>query len=302
MALQTVQPGILAPVPQVGRYLFFLLHPVPTDTLRASLRRLAAMADGGSVVAGLGQACAQALGVSIEGLHDLPVFEGPGVQVPATPAALCCWLRGRDRGALLHLGRQLEGALAPAFGLTRVVDAFRHGRGPNGHGRDLTGYEDGTENPQGRAARAAAIVRGQGDGLDGASLMAVQVWRHDLDAFDAMPRAAQDNMIGRRRDDNEELDDAPPSAHVKRTAQEDFAPPAFMLRRSMPWTDGRQAGLVFVAFGKSLAAFEAQMRRMAGLDDGIADALWRISSPLTSASFWCPPLRDGRLDLRRLGC
>jgi hypothetical protein len=33
-----------------------------------------------------------------------------------------------------------------------------------------------------------------------------------------------------------------------------------------------QAGLMFVAFGKSHDAFEAQMRRMAGLDDGILDA------------------------------
>ena len=187
-----------------------------------------------------------------------------------------------------------------AFQLERVVDGFRYGRGPSGHGRDLTGYEDGTENPQGRDARAAALVHGQGEGMDGASLMAVQIWTHDLDAFEAMPPAAQDDMIGRRRSDNEELDEAPASAHVKRTAQESFTPEAFVLRRSMPWAEGSQAGLVFVAFGKSLDAFEAQMRRMAGLEDGITDALFQISQPVTSASFWCPPLRDGQLDWRRL--
>jgi len=31
----------------------------------------------------------------------------------------------------------------------------------------------------------------------------------------------QDNTIGRRRRDNDELDEAPASAHVKRTAQEE---------------------------------------------------------------------------------
>ena len=303
VTVHKTQPGILAPVPPAGRYVFFSLTPsVPAPRVRDGLQRLAALVDGKAVVAGLGPTCLQALGARVPGLHELAAISNLGIEVPSTPAALCCWLRGSDRGDLLLLSRQLEKALAPAFELTRVTDGFRHGRGPNGHGRDLTGYEDGTENPTGRDARAAAVAHGQGDGLDGASFMAVQLWTHDLDAFDAMPSQAQDHMIGRRRSDNEELDDAPASAHVKRTAQESFTPEAFVLRRSMPWAEGGQAGLVFVAFGKSLAAFEAQMRRMAGLEDGITDALFQIAKPVTSASFWCPPLRDGRLDLRHLGC
>ena len=74
-----------------------------------------------------------------------------------------------------------------------------------------------------------------------------------------------------------------------------------MLRRSMPWMMSMQAGLMFVAFGKSLDAFEAQMRRMAGQEDGIVDAMFRISRPVNGAYFWCPPMRDGKLDLRQLG-
>ena len=88
---------------------------------------------------------------------------------------------------------------------------------------------------------------------------------------------------------------------MKRTAQESFDPEAFVLRRSMPWMASMQAGLMFVAFGKSLQAFEQQMRRMAGHDDGIVDAMFKISRPVTGAYFWCPPMREGRLDLRRLG-
>ena len=108
-------------------------------------------------------------------------------------------------------------------------------------------------------------------------------------------------MMGRRRSDNEELDDAPDSAHVKRTAQESFAPESFVLRRSMPWVAGAQAGLMFVAFGKSFDAFEAILRRMVGLEDGLVDALFGISRPISSAYFWCPPMLGGRLDLRQLG-
>ena len=131
--------------------------------------------------------------------------------------------------------------------------------------------------------------------------MAVQQWLHDFAAFDALGEARQDDSIGLRRSDNAELEDAPASAHVKRTAQEGFAPEAFVLRRSMPWSAGKQAGLVFVAFGKSFDAFEAQMRRMAGLDDGITDALFAFSKPVSGAYFWCPPLRGGWLNLAALG-
>jgi putative iron-dependent peroxidase len=36
---------------------------------------------------------------------------------------------------------------------------------------------------------------------------------------------------------------------------------------------------------------------MSGLEDGIVDGLYRISTPLTGGYYWCPPLKDGRLDL-----
>ena len=180
--------------------------------------------------------------------------------------------------------------------LCEVLDAFRHGAGD-----DLTGYEDGTENPEGEKAVEAAIVGGRGDALDGSSFVAVQQWVHDLERFDAMPAEEQDHTIGRRRSDNEEIEEAPPSAHVKRTAQEEFDPEAFVLRRSMPWADDSWEGLVFVSFGKSVDAFEALLNRMVGIDDGVTDALFRFTRPVTGSYFWCPPLKNGRLNLDALG-
>jgi porphyrinogen peroxidase len=300
---QLYQPGILEPVPPVARYVVFNLATSGVDdqAIREALARLSPLANGSDVVLGIGPSMVEALGASIPGLHPFPDFSGPGVKVPATPGTLWCWVRGDDLGDLLHLTRRVQKALAPVFVVRHVVDAFRHSLGESGHGRDLTGYEDGTENPQGEAAEEAAFAHGQGEGLDGASYVAVQQWVHDLDAFDALASEDQDHHFGRRRSDNEEIEDSPTWAHVKRTAQESFEPPAFILRRSMPWMMSMQAGLMFVAFGKSLDAFEAQMRRMAGHDDGVIDAMFRISKPVSGAYFWCPPMREGKLDLRRLG-
>ena len=138
---------------------------------------------------------------------------------------------------------------------------------------------------------------GRGAGLDGSSFAAVQQWVHDLARFESFGAAGQDETIGRRRSDNEEMEDAPLAAHVKRTEQEAFDPPAYLVRRSMPWADATREGLVFVAFGRRLETFEVLLRRMAGADDGIVDRLFRFTRPVTGAFFWCPPVAAGRLDL-----
>jgi putative iron-dependent peroxidase len=245
-------------------------------------------------VLGIGPSLAKALGVQVPGLREFPDLSREGVKVPSTPGTLWCWIRGDDLGDLLQLTRKVQKALAPAFVAHHVVDAFRHSWSGT-HGKDLTGFEDGTENPEGEAAIGAAFAP------DGSSYVAVQQWVHDLDAFEQLSDELANHSIGRHRVTNEELEDSPQSAHVKRTAQESFDPEAFVLRRSMPWMISMQAGLMFVAFGKSFDAFEAQMRRMAGFDDGITDALFTISKPVNGAYYWCPPMRGGQLDLRLLG-
>ncbi|HET7008209.1 MAG TPA: hypothetical protein VFK65_22110 [Candidatus Binatia bacterium] len=82
----------------------------------------------------------------------------------------------------------------------------------------------------------------------------------------------QDNAIRRRRSNNKELTDAPASAHVTRTRKNVFPPEAqpTAVHALGRWRCG---GLNFVAFGKSFDAFEAQLTRVVGAEEGIADAL-----------------------------
>jgi putative iron-dependent peroxidase len=207
-----------------------------------------------------------------------------------------CWLRGTDQGDLFHQAHRITALLVEGFVANDCIDTYKYGSG-----LDLTGYEDGTENPINQAAVDAAIVSGKGPGLDGSSFVAMQQWLHNFDSFGAMSEIQADNSIGRRLKDNVELEDAPESAHVKRTAQESFKPEAFMLRRSMPWSStDTKGGLFFSAFGTSVNAFEAQLARMIGDEDGITDALFEFSRPVSGSYFWCPPLHKGRLDLRAI--
>jgi putative iron-dependent peroxidase len=288
------QPGILEPIPAQGRYLSCQLRVGARP--KTVLRRLGSQADGLSTVVALGASLVRQLDAEIPGLRTFCGIQGARIKLPATPTDLLIWLRGTDRGHLLIRGRHIETLLAPAFDVSDITDAFNHD-----NGKDLTGYEDGTENPEGDKALAAAFLPESAGLLAGSSFMAVQRWRHHMSRFEAMPREQQDQTFGRTHDTNEEIDDAPESAHVKRTAQESFDPEAFVLRRSMPWAEGNEGGLVFTAFGHSFDAFEALLRRMSGAEDGLTDALFTFTEPETGAYFWCPPVHEGLIDLRAVG-
>ncbi len=294
MDMTQAQAGILAANPAVARFLTFNIYT--SDALQNCLQELKDLVDGENLVIGLGQSLVLALGKSVDGLRSFPAISAAGLDIPATPTALWCWLRGTDRGELFHQTRLIESLLTPAFTLCDCIDSFTFDEN-----RDLSGYEDGTENPQGEDAINAAIVKDKGPGLDGSSFVAVQQWLHDFDTLDAMSSEQQDDCIGRHIKDNEEFDEAPESAHVKRTAQESFQPEAFILRHSMPWTSDIEGGLVFVAFGHSFDAFEMILSRMSGNEDGIQDGLFSFTHPISGSYFWCPPMKGSSLDLSLLG-
>lgn len=292
--MKNTQPGILAPISAFSRYLEFSC--IPEMDVTDVLRELASMKVDEDFVIGFGPGLVQKFGGSIGQLRPFPALSGPGCEIPSTQSDIWCCIRGADRGAVFRKARDVANRIGAGFRQTRLVDGFKYDAG-----LDLTGYEDGTENPEGDLAVKAAILAGSGDALDGSSFVAIQQWVHDLDGFERRPQKDRDNIIGRRRSDNFELEDAPEFAHVKRTAQESFDPEAFVVRRSMPWADTNGEGLLFVAYGNSFDAFEAQLRRMVGLEDGILDGLFRFTRPISGGYYWCPPVSDGHLNLAAIG-
>ncbi len=287
------QPAIFIDVPPRSRYLTFVIKN-PSE-LKDVITALSHMVDGTSVVMGLGIKVAMTLQKEVPGLRLFPELKGAKQPVHATPGDLWFWLRGEDLGELLHRGRALEVIAQPAFELHNVVDGFKYG-----DGMDLTGYQDGTENPEGDEAIEATLMQGESSKMDGSSFVAVQQWLHDLNYFESLSAQEQDNVIGRSKDTNEEIPSAPISAHVKRVEQEDFTPEAFVVRRSSPWIENQQSGLMFLSFGHSFDAFEAQLHRMLGLDDNVTDALFDFSRPLTGNYYWCPPVGKEGLNLAQL--
>lgn len=280
-----VQSGILAAtLPSVARYVFFdISNP---KKVRQVLDELISMVNDNETVIGFGLALTQELGIKTEHLQTFPALTNQGINIPSTQHSLWLWLRGEDRGELLHRTIKFTQVLSAAFDVANITDAFRY---QDGH--DLSGYEDGTENPVGNDALEVIASTEKPYG----TYVAVQHWEHNLVKLKKIPQSDQDNIIGRRLDTNEEIEEAPDSAHVKRTAMESFSPEAFVVRRSMPYIDADKAGLVFVAFANSFYAFDAQLKNMVGLSDGIVDGLFKFSKPVTGGYYWCPPVKDGKL-------
>ena len=283
-----MQPLVLEPVRPSARFLTWKLVGDPAPALSA----LAKQRFDSEVILGFGAPVVDALKGHVEGLRPfpshLPLF-------PATQHALWVCTAQREKGAQLDSGMKIARTLKNAFEIVEEIDGYTYLGG-----RDLSGFVDGTENPHGDAAVDAAIVKG-GLGYEGGTFCAVQKWVHDLGALDRMTEKARDHVVGRRLEDDEEIEDAPPSAHVKRTAQESFEPAAFMVRRSMPWGGVKEHGLYFVAYVENLNRFEHMAERMAGAKDGIVDGLFSFTRPLTGGYYFCPPVVDGHLDLRSLG-
>jgi putative iron-dependent peroxidase len=94
------QPGILEPIPDHGKYLFFDL--LTGGNVTHSLRMLAKAADGSDIVVGIGESLALRLGARVPGLKSFPVLTRAHVGIPSTQSSLMCWLRGTDPGDLFH--------------------------------------------------------------------------------------------------------------------------------------------------------------------------------------------------------
>ena len=106
--MSDVQAGILAAVPPQARYLCFSTLPAAPTRSTHCARCANWPTAGESWSASASRWCGR-WAVSVAGLRSFAGAVGPGLELPATPAALWCWLRGEDRGELVHPARAVEG-------------------------------------------------------------------------------------------------------------------------------------------------------------------------------------------------
>ena len=161
-------------------------------------------------------------------------------------------------------------------------------------GRDITGFIDGTENPQFPDDRAEVALLGEDSGIfqDGSFIFA-QRYAHNLEKWKKLKVDTQEQVMGRTKLESIELDDEvkPENAHVARTVVEDEEGEEMeILRHSLPYGDGRgDQGLFFIAYTKDLTIIDAMLERMFGTSgDGIHDRLLHFVTPLDGAYYFAP--------------
>lgn len=211
--------------------------------------------------------------------------EGPR-HAPATPADLLLHVRSERPDLNYLVAHRLMGLLGEAVTLVEEVAGFRFL-----DSRDLTGFVDGTENPQGEERAEVALVGEEEPGLAGGSYIHMQRYVHRLSDWEGLPVDEQEAVIGRTKADDIELDDGvrPPTAHISRVVIEDQGEELEILRHSMPYGGVREAGLVFVAYARTPDPFDRMLDRMIYADQsGSYDHLMDYTRAVTGCAFFAP--------------
>ncbi|MBA6329146.1 Dyp-type peroxidase [Colwellia sp. MB02u-6] len=199
-------------------------------------------------------------------------------------------IRG-DRADVNHIvATKVCQLLANSVELVEQVRAFRFL-----DGRDLTGFVDGTENPQGHHRRRVALITDAQDAeFSAGSYLHIQRYRHNLNLWNSLEVKEQEDVFSRTKVSNEEYseENKAPSSHIKRVNLKDSAGNSLeILRQSMPYGDMKLQGLFFVAYCHSPEPFELMLKSMiAGDADGHSDHLLKYTQAETGAAFFVPSL------------
>jgi putative iron-dependent peroxidase len=214
----------------------------------------------------------------VEGFND-DLIGSDGFAMPATQHDAVLWLSGSAYDVVFDVARQIIAELRELAAVVEETSSW-----PYRHDLDLTGFIDGTENPTLIDAPELVLVP-EGNPGAGGTILLLQKWAHDAAAWESLPVANQEQVIGRTKLDSVELEDKAPDSHVASTDQERFGK---IFRRNMPYGTVTDHGTMFVGFSSEQRPLSAMLESMAGLAGGARDALTRYTQPLTGAYYFVP--------------
>lgn len=222
-------------------------------------------------------------------LANFPRVTGQ-VQMPITPVDVLLHLRSDRRDITYALARLLLSTLGQTVCVVEEVSGFRYL-----DSRDLTGFVDGTENPQGDHRKEVALVGDEDAAFAGGSYIHLQRYVHNLQKWEALSLKRQEDTMGRTKLDNVEYgsDEKPLTAHTKRTSLKTPAGESVeILRHSMPYGSLQEAGLVFASYCRTPQNFTLMLKSMVeGDGHGHTDQLMQYTQAVTGQAFFAPSLR-----------
>lgn len=165
-----------------------------------------------SCIAGIGRDLWDRLSSSRRPLELKPFapIKGAVHSAPSTPGDLLFHIRSERPDMCFEFERILLDNLGDGVTVVDEVSGFRYF-----DARDLLGFVDGTANPAGLDLPASALIGDEDADFAGGSYVVIQKYLHDLNAWARIPTPVQEQIIGRTKIDNIEIDDddAPRKSH-----------------------------------------------------------------------------------------
>ena len=210
---------------------------------------------------------------------NTPIVGTDGFIMPAVQHDAVLWLSGSAYDVVFDVAHEAIVAVKDLAVVAEETSSW-----PYRHDRDLTGFIDGSENPNLIDASEAALIA-EGNAGEGGTILLLQKWKHDTAAWESLPVNQQEQIIGRRKADGVELDDKPPDSHVASTDQDQYGK---IFRRNMPYGTVTDHGTMFVGFSADQQRLSTMLESMAGLRTGVRDALTRYTRPISGAYYFVP--------------
>lgn len=209
-----------------------------------------------------------------------------GFTMPATQADVFTWIAGAAYDSVFDVATIIIERLKLVSTLARELTGWTYQ-----HNRDLTGFQDGTENPDLGAAPEVVLIP-EGEPGAGGSILLLQQWKHNANAWSALPIDEQERVIGRTKADSIEFpeDLIPADSHVTRTTLVENGEELKVFRRNTPYGRVGDHGTIFVGFAKQQLRLQRMLERMAGIGDGVRDALTLYSVALSGSYYFVPAL------------
>ncbi len=221
-------------------------------------------------------------------LHPFIALDGPRHNAPSTPGDLLFHIRAE----FLDVCFELAGKLVDTLGSVTVVDEV--------HGfkffdnRDLMGFVDGTENPDGPVAASATQIGAEDPDFAGGCYVHVQRYLHDMSSWNSLSTEEQERVIGRTKLGDIELDDdvKPANSHLAlNVIEDDDGNELKILRHNMPFGEVGKAefGTYYIGYSRTAAVTERMLRNMfIGDPPGNTDRILDFSEAVTGTMFFTP--------------
>ena len=222
-------------------------------------------------------------------LHPFVELTGPRHHAPSTPGDLLFHVRAESLDVCFELANHIVEAMAGAITVIDEVHGFKFF-----DNRDLMGFVDGTENPDGPLAVSATQIGDEDPDFTGGCYVHVQRYLHDMGAWKSLSVEEQERVIGRTKLDDIELADdvKPPNSHLAlNVITDEDGNELKILRHNMPFGEvGKgEFGTYYIGYSRAASVTERMLRNMfIGDPPGNTDRILDFSTAVTGTLFFTP--------------